>query len=181
MKCSVFIATSVDGFIAEPDGSIDWLHRPEYDSADANGFGYDEYIATVDALVMGRNTYEKVLTFPGWAYEETPVYVLSSREVNVPDQLRSKVTPLSAEPQEVVERLAAEGKRHLYVDGGITIQRFLRARLIQEMTITRIPVLLGQGISLFGSDGTELQLRLLSTREFDNGFVQVKYQVVYDA
>ena len=81
----------------------------------------------------------------------------------------------------MVERLAAEGKRHLYVDGGITIQRFLRARLIQEMTITRIPVLLGQGISLFGSDGTELQLRLLSTREFDNGFVQVKYQVVYDA
>lgn len=179
VRCSVFIATSVDGFIAKPDGDVEWLHRPEYDVPDTDDFGYSEYIATVDAVVMGRKSYEKVLTFPGWAYDGTPVYVLSSRAIDVPNELRSKVTVMEGAPYDVVGRLAAVGKRHLYIDGGATIQSFLQARLIHELTITRIPVLLGQGISLFGTNGPEMQLRLVRTKEFPNGFVQVKYEVVY--
>lgn len=130
IKCSVFIATSVDGFIAEMDGGIDWLLKPEYGAPDAGPFGYDEFISTVDALVMGRHSYEKVLTFPDWPYDR-PVVVLTSQGVDIPQHLQSKVTIDRGTPREVVTRLAAAGKRHLYIDGGITVQRFLLDSLMR--------------------------------------------------
>lgn len=180
MKCSVFIAASVDGFIARADGDIDWLHDPRYASSAVGGpFGYDEFIAHVDTLVMGRNSYEKVLSFSPWPYEKTPVIVLSSHVVEIPDHLRGRVTAANATPVELVSRLAAEGKTHLYVDGGVTIQRFLQAKLIDEITITRIPVLLGKGIALFGFIGEEVELIHHETFIFDNGFVQSRYETVY--
>ena len=126
---------------------------------------------------MGRNSFEKVLTFQGWPYENLPVTVLSSRGVGVPEHLRGKVRVDRGSPEEVVSRLAGEGGEHLYIDGGVTIQRFLRAGLIDEMTITRIPVLLGDGIPLFGSIGTELSLVHVETTDFSNGFVQNRYRV----
>jgi len=181
VKCSVYIATSVDGFIAKPDGDIEWLHKPEYSEAAIEGLSYDEFVSTVDAIVMGRNTFEKVSSFGSWPYDGTPVVVLSSTELDIPKHLQGKVRAESGSPRDIVARLSAKGKRHLYIDGGVTIQRFLQAGLIHEITITRIPVLLGVGIPLFGSFGVELPLRLVATAKSDNGFVQVRYEVVSGA
>lgn len=179
IKCSVYMATSADGFIAKPDGDIEWLHRPEYAFSGGDGLSYDEFISTVDALVMGRNTFEKVLTFGEWPYENISVSVLSTGELNVPDHLRTKVKTDSGAPKELVARLASEGKRHLYIDGGETIRRFLQARLIGEITITQIPILLGEGIPLFNATGIEAPLKLLGTTAYDNGLVQFRYEVIY--
>lgn len=180
MKCSVFIAASVDGFIARPDGGIDWLFKPEYGADDGAGpFGYAEFIASVDVLVMGRNSYEKVLSFPTWPYDKTPVIVLSTRELTIPDNLAGTVTADNSAPVELVARLESEGRKHLYIDGGTTIQRFLKAKLIDEMTITRIPVLLGEGIPLFGFIGRDVELKHLETVSFENGFVQSRYRAMH--
>ncbi len=176
-KCSVYIATSVDGFIAKPGGDIDWLHRPEYAASEMKGLSYENFISTVDALVMGRKTFEKVLSFSSWPYEDTSVIVLSSRELFVPDHLQGKVSVRSGTPEQIVSQLASEGKGHLYIDGGITIQRFLEARLIHEITITQIPILLGEGIPLFGPTGIEQSLCLTEAIASENGFVQVRYEV----
>jgi dihydrofolate reductase len=181
IKCSVYIATSVDGFIAKPNGDIEWLHRSEYSGAVLEGLCYDDFISTVDALVMGRNTFEKVLSFGSWPYEGTPVIVLSSRELDIPQHLKGVVRAESGSPTELVSMLESEGRQHLYIDGGATIQRFLQARLIHEITITRIPVLLGAGIPLFGSLGIEVPLRLVAATSSDNGFVQVRYEVTSSA
>ena len=142
MKASVFIATSLDGFIARLDGTLDWLP--------VNGgepHGYDEFMATVDAIVLGRKTFETVLTFDTWPYGEKPVVVLSTRTL-APAPAGAVVERMSGPPAEIVSQLAARGIRHVYVDGGITIQRFLQASLIQRLIITRVPVLLGAGIRL---------------------------------
>lgn len=177
VKCSVYIAASVDGFIAKPGGDIDWLERPEYAAAEMNGLRYEQFISTVDAIVMGRHSFEKVLSFSGWPYEGTPVIVLSSKAVAVPDRVKDKVRILAGSPEQVVSQLASEGKKHLYIDGGITIQRFLEAKLIDEITITRIPILLGSGIPLFASNGAEQPLRLIEAVASPNGFVQERYAV----
>jgi dihydrofolate reductase len=177
VKCSVYIATSVDGFIAGPDGDIEWLHRPEYSVSGMKGLSYDDFISTIDALVMGRNTFEKALSFGSWPYGELPVIVLSGSPVRIPAHLEGRVRGESGTPEQIVSMLGAEGKRHLYVDGGVTIQRFLEARLIHEITITRIPILLGSGIPLFGSRGPEQALRLIEAVASENGFVQERYEV----
>ena len=126
-KCSVFIAASVDGFITRIDGDIEWLHRPEYECAALKGLSYDEFMTTVDAIVMGRKTLDKVLSFPQWPYDNTPVVVLSHGEVALPQELRSKIDVLAGDPAHIVEQLAARGLKHLYIDGGQTIQAFLAA------------------------------------------------------
>jgi dihydrofolate reductase len=177
IKCSVYIAVSVDGFIARPDGDIEWLHKPEYSPSAFDGLGYDDFISTVDTIVMGRNTFEKALSFGEWPYKEMPVLVLSSRPLEIPLQLEGKVRVDSGRPEDIVARLQSEGKRHLYVDGGATIQRFLQAGLIHEITITLIPVLLGGGIPLFGSSGDEVPLQLIAATSSGNGFVQIRYAV----
>ena len=177
VKCSAYVATSVDGFIAGPGGDIGWLLRPEYDTADMNGLGYDDFIATVDAIVMGRNTFDTVRAMGYWDYRGLPVVVLTSRGFQIPPDLAPTVHTDAGAPADVVARLAARGKRHLYVDGGQTIQRFLRAGLLNELTITRVPLLLGSGISLFGELGAEIPLRLIAATPSDNGFVQERYAV----
>ncbi|WP_454878091.1 dihydrofolate reductase family protein [Serratia inhibens] len=177
MKCSVYIATSVDGFIARTDGDIDWLLRPEYAVSLLNGLSFEAFIADVDALVMGRNTYEKVSVFPEWPYGALPVIVLSSRALDIPPHLQNRVRRLTGDPEAIVTRLANEGCRHLYIDGGNCVQRFLQAGLINELTITRVPLLLGSGIPLFGAVGAEQQLRLIAATHSDNGFVQERYAV----
>ncbi|MEX2601803.1 MAG: dihydrofolate reductase family protein [Balneolaceae bacterium] len=177
MKCSVYIATSVDGFIAKPDGDIEWLHRSEYGDAAKLGLVYTEFISTVDAIVMGRHSFEKVLTFNEWYYEDTEVIVLTTRDLTVPENLTGKVRIESGAPQEIVAKLAGEGKKHLYIDGGITIQRFLEAKLINELTITVIPILLGRGIPLFGKGTMEQSLELIDVFTSASGTVQKRYKV----
>jgi dihydrofolate reductase len=175
IKCSVYCGASLDGFIAGTGGDIEWLHRPEYDDAGVTGLTYDRFIASVDALVMGRHTFEKLLTFETWPYE-VPVIVLSTTLKDLPGHTRGKARLMAGPPEEVVQRLARESRRHLYIDGGMTIQRFLGARLIHEITITYLPILLGGGIPLFGSIGVETPLRLLEAVSHKD-FVQVRYQV----
>lgn len=172
MKASVFIATSLDGFIARHDGGLDWLP--------ANGgepHGYDEFIATVDAVVIGRNSFEKVLEFDPWPYGKKQVIVLTTRpsEVVVPDGAVMDV--MSGTPREIVARLAGRGMKHLYIDGGVTIQRFLEAGLIQRVIITRIPVLLGSGIPLFGPLARDIRLKHVATRAYPSGLVQSEYMI----
>jgi dihydrofolate reductase len=171
MRASVFIATSLDGFIARESGALDWLpENPE-------PHGYDEFIASVDALVIGRKTFETVLTFGEWPYTK-PVVVLSSRPAELTAPKGAVCDMMSGTPQEIVARLAQRGLEHLYVDGGVTIQGFLEAGLIQRMVITRIPVLLGRGIPLFGPISHDVRLEHLSTRAFPSGIVQSEYRVV---
>jgi dihydrofolate reductase len=172
MNASVFIATSVDGFIARATGALDWLPP-----GGGEEHGYDAFIATVDALVIGRKTFETVLSFDTWPYGQKPVFVLTSRPLPVPAPPGAVVDRMSGDPREIVSQLAARGVRHIYVDGGITIQRFLRAGLIQRLTITRIPVLLGDGIPLFGALPGDIHLRHVATRQYASGLVQSEYVV----
>src|SRR5207302_8004404 len=145
MKASVFIATSLDGFIARENGAFDWL------PANPEPHGYDEFIAGVDAIVIGRKTFETVLTLGPWPYGNKRVVVLSSRPLDLSAASGDVVEQMGGPPAQIVSQLAATGAHHLYVDGGITIQGFLRAGLIQRLIITRVPVLIGSGVPLFGS------------------------------
>lgn len=174
MKASVFVATSLDGFIARADGSLDWL--PMQTGED---HGFDAFFASVDAMIMGRATYEKVLTFGVWPYGDRLVVVLSSRPdaVTPPPPGAKNWEAMSGAPRQVVERLAARGVRHAYVDGGVTIQRFLEAGVIQRMIITFIPVLLGSGLPLFGPLTRDVQLAHVGTRSFPSGLVQSEYTI----
>jgi dihydrofolate reductase len=174
VRASVFIAASLDGFIARTNDDLDWL-------PDGGGepHGYDEFIATVDALVIGRRTFEKVLTFDSWPYGNKPVVVLSTRALAAAPS-GAVVERMSGAPAQIVSQLAARGVGHIYVDGGITIQRFLQAGLIQRLIITRIPVLLGEGIPLFGALEGDIVLRHVGTRQYGSGLVQSEY-VVPDA
>jgi dihydrofolate reductase len=171
MKASVFIGTSVDGFIARRDGALDFLPP-----GGGEPHGYEEFMATVDALVIGRNTYETVLAFDTWPYGEKLVIVLSTRPI-APAPAGAVVEQMSGEPAEIVAQLEARDIRHIYVDGGITIQRFLTAGLIQRLIITRVPVLIGEGIPLFGPLPNDLRLRHIATRQYQSGLVQSEYEV----
>jgi dihydrofolate reductase len=171
MKTSVFVGTSLDGFIARANGSLDFLPP-----GGGEPHGYHEFMATVDALVIGRNTYETVLAFDEWPYGENPVFVLSTRTL-APAPPGAVVERLSGEPSEIVARLAARGVGHAYVDGGITVQRFLRAGLIDRLIVTRVPVLIGEGIPLFGALPKDIPLRHVATRQFASGLVQSEYRV----
>ena len=172
MSVSVFIGTSVDGFIARVNGDLDWL--PE---GGGEPHSYDEFIASVDALVIGRKTFEKVLTFDAWPYGDKRVVILSSRPVDLSAAVGGVVEQMAGFPAEIVTQLAARGVHHLYVDGGITIQRFLRAGLIQRLVITRVPVLIGEGVPLFGTLPRDVRLHHVATRHYPSGLVQSEYQV----
>src|SRR5512143_223549 len=173
LKVSAYIATSLDGFIARENGDIDWLPAPG-----AEDYGYKEFMDTVDVLVMGRNTFDKVQAFPEWPYGSKPVIVLSHGPVNIPERIARYVKSLSSTPHELARILSEEGVRHVYVDGGKTIQGFLDEGLIQELIITRIPILIGSGIPLFGPLKRDIRLRHIDTRQFPDGLVQSRYEVV---
>lgn len=169
---SVFIGTSLDGFIARPNGDLDWLP-----AGGGEPHGYDEFFSSVDALVIGRKTYEKVLTFGAWPYGEKRVVVLSSRPVDLVAAGLRTVEQMGGPPTEIVSQLAASGAHHLYVDGGITIQGFLRAGLVQRLIITRVPVLIGDGVPLFGTLPRDIRLLHIATRHYQGGLVQSEYHV----
>jgi dihydrofolate reductase len=171
----VFIATSLDGFIAKPDGDIKWLLERDDPSED---HGYNSFIANVEGIVMGRGTYEKVITMEEWHYSK-PVIVLSKTltKSSVPERLKNKVEILNLSPRELMNHLDKEGWKRVYVDGGQVIQSFLRENLIEDMVITKVPVLIGQGRSLFGNLTKDITLEHLKTISFPSGLVQSHYRL----
>jgi dihydrofolate reductase len=171
MKCSVYIAASLDGFIARSDGGIDWLSFVEREGED---YGYRAFHDTVDTVVVGRSTYNLALGFDPWPYVGKRCVVLT----HAPPAPRHGETFYSGSPHELCARLAAEGAEHAYVDGGAVIQQFLSAGLVTDLIVSFIPVLLGEGIRLFGSTGGDLRLELTRTNSFASGLVQVAYRVI---
>jgi dihydrofolate reductase len=173
MKASVFIGTSLDGFIARKNGDFDFLP-----SGGGEPHGYNEFIATVDTIVIGRKTFETVLPMKPWPYGNKRVVVLSSRPQDFSKVVGGVVEQMSGSPAEIVSQLAATGSQHIYVDGGITIQNFLRAGLIEHVAITRVPVLIGDGIPLFGALPHDIHLRHIATHQYPSGLVKSEYEVV---
>ena len=171
----VFIAVSLDGYIARQNDDIDWLLQRDDPAED---HGYEAFIADKEWIVMGRGSYEKVLTFDTWPYDR-PVLVLSRRlaDTPVPDALRGKVQFSGRTPKEVLDDLARQNARRVYLDGGQVIQSFLREGLVADMVITTVPVLLGSGKSLFGALPEDIDLTLVSSRSFPSGLVQSHYRV----
>jgi dihydrofolate reductase len=172
MTVSVFVGASVDGFIARPNGDLDFLP-----AGGGEPHGYDEFMASVDALVIGRKTFETVLNFAVWPYGDKRVVVLSSRPVDLSVARGAVLEQMAGPPAEIISKLAASGAHSLYVDGGITIQGFLRAGLVQRLVITRVPVLIGDGIPLFGALTRDLRLRHVATQHYPSGLVKTEYHV----
>ncbi len=171
----VFIATSLDGYIARRNGDIEWLETVDTGTED---HGYEAFIAQMDGLIMGRGSYEKVRSFGQWPYS-VPVVVLSSQleATPVPDDLEGKVSFWNYPPEDCMARAAELGWRRVYVDGGKVIQSFLRAGQVADMIVTRLPVLLGEGLLLFGPTDKDIWLKHESTRSFPSGLTQSKYLV----
>jgi dihydrofolate reductase len=165
----VFIATSLDGYIARPDGGIDWLERVELAGED---YGFADFFASVDALVMGRATYDVVSSFAEWPYADKRLYVLTNRPA---EAVHGEVF-VAGTPGEVLERVAADGAQHVYVDGGVVIRQFAAAGLIDRYTISIIPIMLGAGIRLFAGGEGEHGLVLERSHSWAaSGLVQVVY------
>jgi len=172
MKLSVFVGTSLDGFIARRNGAYDFLPA---DGGEPHG--YDEFIASVDTILIGRKTFEVVLKLPRWPYGDKRVVVLSHSPLDF-SGITGRVEQMSGEPGQIAQKLATTGAKDVYVDGGITVQEFLRAGHIHHLTVTRVPVLIGEGIPLFGSVPRDIKLRHVGTRQYKTGLVTSEYEVI---
>jgi dihydrofolate reductase len=172
----VFIARSLDGYIARVDGDIGWLLSRDHPGED---HGYESFIKEMDGIIMGRGTFEKVLEFPTWPYER-PVVVLSKSlgAKDLPKDLQGKVRIHDLQPRILMEKLSQEGWKRAYVDGGLLIQSFLRDDLIDELVITTVPVLIGQGRPLFGPLPGDVSLTLVNSKHFPSGLVQSSYRIM---
>ncbi|MBP0903256.1 dihydrofolate reductase family protein [Mariniflexile gromovii] len=173
-KNSVFIATSIDGYIADKNGGIDWLHSiPNPNNDD---MGYVEFTNRIDALVMGRTTFETVLGFDiDWPYS-IPVFVLSNQLKEIPETHKGKAFLVKGTMTEILEQIHKKGFEKLYIDGGTTIMSFLKEDLIDEMILTTIPVLLGGGSSLFTELPKKLNFELIGTKTYLNQITQHHYK-----
>lgn len=166
----VYIATSLDGYIADENNAVDWLH--DVDNPDNSDLGFSEHMARVDALIMGRNTFELVVSFAGdWPYSK-PVFVLSNTLEQLPAGYQDKASLLQGDIKDIVTNLNHAGFKNLYIDGGVTIQNFLKADLIDEMVITTIPVLLGGGIPLFSRLTNKLKFSCVKSELLLNSIVK---------
>lgn len=175
-EACVFIATSLDGFIARSDGNLDWLMQAQATAPAGEDFGYAKFMAGIDALVMGRRTFETVLGFDPWPYPGRAVHVMSrSGAVRIPEALGPLVRASSQSPAGLLQQLAQAGARRAYLDGGELIQSFLSADLVDRMTITTVPVLLGSGRRLFGPLPADLAWTIDGVRHWGKGFVQANY------
>ncbi|MDF1665328.1 MAG: dihydrofolate reductase family protein [Planctomycetota bacterium] len=173
MKGSVFVACSLDGFIARPNGDVNWLPS----AAPGEDFGYEVFMSSVDALVMGKNSFNIVRSFSEWPYKDKKVVVLSREKLEIPSELSHCVEQMAGEPLELMRAFSDKGWSHVYIDGGKAIQTFLNAGQIQQLIITRIPILLGEGIPLFGPLKWDLNLDHVDTKIYENGMVQSRYEV----
>ncbi len=171
----VYIAASLDGYIARKDGDISWLN--EIPNPEGGDFGFGEFLKKIDAIVMGRNTFEKVLEFGFWPYD-LPVFVLSHTLKNLPEEFTHKVEIVEGGPAAVIELLGSRNLHNLYIDGGKTIQSFLEEGLIDDLIITKIPILLGDGIPLFGILPKEQKFTHISTEILISSLVRSWYKKI---
>lgn len=165
---------SIDGYIARKNGGLDWL---EYGHIGDEDYGFKKFIDSVDALVLGRNTYEVVSGFDKWPYEGKKVIVLS----NTLNEVRKEAELFSGQLTDLAFMLHSEGIKRVWVDGGITVSKFLEAGLVDDITISVITMILGSGIPLFSTMNREHKCRLISTQSYPSGLVQLKYEVAYDS
>ena len=176
MKFSVYMANSLDGFIAREDGNVDWLNN--YNEEDKTDYGFDDFISTVDIIVMGRKTFELVAAFDGWFYQDAQIVVLSNSLSEVPEHLEDKVTIYNGEIEDLVEKFDEDF--HIYVDGGSVVTQFLEKDLITDITLTTVPILLGKGIKLFSQISHEIELDLMSSESYTSGLIMSRYVVKKD-
>ena len=186
MKCSVYIATSADGYIATTDGGVNWLHTAgdqDADMGDNPDMGFGSFIDSIDCMIMGRKCMEMIssmdLTPEQWPYGDTHIVVLSNTVKEPPENLLGKVEMYSGDIQSLIKKLETNGFKHAYIDGGSTITSFINLKLIDKMTITKAPVLLGEGIPLFGKINQSVKLENAEATAFPNEFIQIKYDVNY--
>ncbi len=186
MKCSVFTATSVDGYIATKDGGVEWLNtagNKDADMLEHGDMGIKEYISSVDCMIMGRKCMDTLssmnLTPEQWFYGNLKMIVLSNTIKEAPENMKDKVEMYSGDLLTLISNLENEGHKHAYIDGGTTIQEFINLKLINEITITKAPILLGEGISLFGKTFKDIKLEKAEAIAFPNDFIQLKYKVNY--
>ncbi len=173
MSNFVFIATSLDGYIADNKGDIDWLN--DYPNPNQDDLGYLAFMSQIDALLMGRGTFEKVASFDcEWPYEK-PVFVISHSMSVVPEGYEDKIELVAGDIEDVISQIKAKGHENLYIDGGKTIQSCLQADVIDELIITTIPVLLGDGISLFGQLPQRRHFKHVSSKSYLDFLVTNRY------
>jgi len=172
MKTFVYIGTSLDGFIARTNGDIEWLVQYANDEAIQ---AYEEFISKIDAVVIGRGTFDKVLTFPSWPYEKK-VFVLSNTLKKLPAIVENKAILLSLSPADTLKKLSQEGYTNVYVDGGLVIQNFLKADLIDELIISKVPIIIGSGIPLFAEVKQDLLFQHVKTEVQSNELVRSYYK-----
>lgn len=168
----VYIATSLDGYIARKDGNVDWLM--EIPNPDNSDYGFSDFMKRIDGLIMGRNTFELVLQFGEWPYTK-PVFVLSKTMKKIPDKYKAQAELIKGNLKTIVEELISKGFNNLYIDGGKTIQSFLKQDMIDELIITRIPIILGSGIPLFEEMDSEFKLEHIETEILKNALVKSRY------
>jgi len=186
MKCSVYIATSADGFIATLEGSVDWLHTAGNQDADMSrnpDMGFNNFIESVDCMIMGRKCMEVISSFnlppEQWPYGDTKIYALSHTMKEPPKNLLGKVEMYSGDISKLIKQLEADGFLHAYIDGGTTITSFINLQLINEIIITKAPIILGKGIPLFGEINKSIKLVNSKATAFPNDFIQEKFSVSY--
>lgn len=186
MKCSAYIATSADGYIATLDGGVDWLHsagNTDADMSDNPDMGFKGYISSVDCMIMGRKCMEVISSFDltpeQWPYGDIKIYALSNTLTKPPKNLLGKVEIYNGDINVLVDTLDKEGFTHAYIDGGTTITAFINKQLMNEITITKAPILLGEGLPLFGKISNQITLTQAKATQFANDFIQVNYHVNY--
>ena len=178
VKVSAFLGTSLDGFIAREDGSIEWLNDAHKKVSSDEDFGFKSFLVSIDLIIMGRKTFEQVITFANWQYNNTKIIVLTSKNIEIPEKLKQTVTTCnSTSPKQLIKELSDQSINHIYIDGGTVIQDFLSAGLVDEITVTIVPILIGKGKSFSGLLSKDLSLEHLKTTVFNFGFVQVKYKI----
>ncbi len=170
----VYVGQSLDGYIAGLNGELDWLD--EIDNPEKDDFGYAAFMQNIDALIMGKNTFQKVMTFGMWPYNK-PVFVASNSLSSLPRSVDGKAFLIKGTPTEMVHILNKNGFANLYIDGGAIIQSFLKEALIDKIIVTTLPILLGGGISLFGMLSKNIKLKLISSEVLINQLVKTQYEV----
>ena len=179
MKGSVYIATSVDGYIADKEGGVGFLDELAKPKPEEGDMGFAAFLSSIDVMIMGRNTFEKVLSFGKdmWPYGALKVIVWTRSGVDIPDYRTDTVSTSSLSPAELFGELERQGHQWAYIDGGTTVQKFLEAGLVHKLCLSTAPVLLGSGISLFG-EGRKVKLKHIDTKSYSNGVVSTSYEVL---